>query len=151
VDTSVSPNVHYPITYIDPKDYILIQTPRQKASRPDYFTIFPGHGVDSSGNSQAEVKIYPTFDAARSLTLWYRYMPAAMTSDNDVPLFRDHRFLILALANSLFQYLRDPRYDPDFIERKIPGVRANMYDTGSYRVRTAELDRGIFKRHRSLF
>lgn len=151
IDTDSNPDTHYNLKYIDFKEYLMITNPLIQSDKPVVYTISPGHGLDSSENSTAKINIYPTFSGTDQITLYYRYMPTALTADGDIPIFRNHSYLIKVLENELRGYLRDQRYMPFFIDQTIKSVRKNTQDTGDLQVKQATLDKAIFRKQRGNF
>lgn len=128
-DTTVSPAKETPLSWIPPDEYLQIADPGRKASRPLGYTIDPVFGEGSS--QVAAMKIYPTFEAAGTVILFYYYVPAVQTG-NFTPVFPDHAYLIAALTNELYAHQRDGRYNRFYIEETITVVRRNLSDQGIF-------------------
>jgi len=136
------------IVYKDFSEYVLISQTTQVAKHPQLYTIAPESVQGSSGTS-AQILIWPTFDALATCSLFYYTLPGDISTDAGFPVFKDHAFLVDALINELYQYLRDTRYDRQFIERNISRVRNNMRDFGGVTVPTIKLNPAVFKPWRS--
>ena len=145
VDTSASPNNETSLSWMPYKDYLRIVSPGATGANPTHYSISPDFSLDSSGNSSGNLLVYPTFNKADSVKLHYRSLPAALSSDDQVPQFYDHEYLVDALTNRLYQYQNDPRWDSSFVENNIHRIRTNLADSGDQSVRTLGLDRRIFK------
>jgi len=148
VDGTQSPPQETNIVYKDFSEYVLISNTKQTATHPAIYTIAP-EAVQGSSGTTSQILIWPTFDELATCTLFYYSLPGEISTDAGFPVFKDHAFLVDALTNELFKYLRDPRYDWQFIERNISRVRNNMRDFGGVTVPTIKLNPAVFKPWRS--
>ena len=155
-DTSASPIYEHNLAWIDYSKYLMINTPLQVAAQPKVYTISPQVRHGSAG-AVGNLLIWPTFETTSNpnCTLIYFALPTQVVEgtagDGAVPLFQNHAFLVEATVNELWNYMRDPRHDPNFIGRNIGDVRSNMMDFGAVSVPEVGLDPRRFKSHRGRF
>ncbi len=155
-NTSQSPVYEHNLAWIDYSKYLMITTPNQVAAQPKVYTISPQVRHGSAG-AVGNVLIWPTFETTSNpnCTLIYYALPSQISegtaADGVVPVFQNHAFLVDCTVNELRAYLRDPRYDPNFMERNIGEVRSNMMDFGAVSVPEIGLDPRRFRNHRGRF
>lgn len=155
-DTSATPAYEHNIAWIDYSAYLLINTPLQTSNIPKVYTISPTVSHDSSG-MLGNVRIWPTFQTTSNpvCQLTYYYLPTLIakgtTGDATTIPFPNFNFLVEATVNELYRYLRDPRYQPRWIEATVEEVRQGMLDFGAISVPTIGLDPRRFKPHRARF
>lgn len=149
-DTSQSPAFEHNIAWIDYSKYLTINTPTQVSNIPKVYTISPTARHGSSG-AVGNVLIWPTFETTSNpnCQLIYYHLPSAIaegsSGDGIVPLFQNHAFIVEATVNELWNYMRDPRYNHQFIQQNIGEIRANMMDYGGISVPEIGLDPRRFK------
>lgn len=155
-DTSASPAYEHNIAWIDYSKYILINTPLEVSNVPRIYTISPQVSHGASG-SLGNILIWPTFQTSSNpnCQLSYYYLPTIIAKgaggDSSVILFQNYNFLVEATVNELYRYLRDPRYQPRWIEATVDEIRQNMLDFGAVSVPTIGLDPKVFKSYRARF
>lgn len=155
-DTSTTPNLEHNLAWVDYSKYLMIDTPRQIANIPKLYTISPQVRHGSAG-AIGNLLIWPTFDTTSNpnVQLIYYALPTAIAEgsagDGVVPQFQNHSFLVDCTVNELWNYMRDPRHDPRYIQNNIGEVRSNMMDFGAVSIPEVGLDPRRFKPHKSRF
>lgn len=151
-DTNQTPVYEHNIAWIDYSKYLLITQPTLTGTVPNVYTVSPtvSHGTaGASGN----VLIYPTLQSAGTCRLIYHYLPTAITEgstgDATAILFQNYNVLVEATVNELYRYMRDPRYQPRWLEATVEELRQNTMDSGIVSVPEMGLDPRRFKNHKA--
>src|SRR3990172_2246690 len=97
---NTSPQVKEPLNWKPVGEFLLLANDTGTGTLPDFYTITP---EPAEGAIIPEMLVYPAFSGARSVELWYHYIPAILTT-NVEPIFTDHSYLIQCLDNEMKGY-----------------------------------------------